>query len=56
MRRMSNSGHFMLPGGGTMSKAEYQYVFGFRAGVLQYTLSFMHTGRCTVELQSFRFS
>ncbi len=32
MCRMSNFGHFLSLGGGTMSLAKYQHVNGFRAG------------------------
>ncbi len=37
MWRMSDFGHFLLPGGGAMSVSEYQHVNVFRAGLLSYT-------------------
>ncbi len=33
MRRMSNFGHFLSPGGGAMSLTEFQHMNGFRAGL-----------------------
>ncbi len=39
-----------------MSVAEFQYMNGFRAGLLSYTQSFMQIGQCTVELEAFEFS
>ncbi len=36
VRCMSNFGHFLSPGGGAMSMAEYQHMNGFKAGLLSY--------------------